>query len=69
MYSVTDVIATCGGLLGLFMGISLLGFIEMIVYCAIRFAYKISRKRRYWNLNQKRVVTQPIQANVVPPVV
>lgn len=43
--TVTNGLASCGGLLGLFMGISLLGVFEMFVYCVIRFAKKFTTLR------------------------
>lgn len=36
LFSNTDLIASCGGLLGLFLGFSLLSVIEIIYYCTIR---------------------------------
>ncbi|XP_063703637.1 pickpocket protein 28-like [Culicoides brevitarsis] len=35
-YEISDFIANCGGLLGLFMGISLLSFVEIIYFCTFR---------------------------------
>lgn len=64
----TSLVATCGGLLGLFMGISLLSFIEMIVYCAVRFAYKFTTQKKRMNMAQKRHAIQRNHVNVLPPV-
>ncbi|KAL9702139.1 hypothetical protein quinque_005657 [Culex quinquefasciatus] len=36
LYGVTDFLANCGGLLGLFMGVSLLSLAEIIYFCSIR---------------------------------
>ncbi|XP_058837402.1 pickpocket protein 28-like [Topomyia yanbarensis] len=36
LYGVTDFLANCGGLLGLFMGMSLLSLAEIIYFCLIR---------------------------------
>uniref|UniRef100_A0A182SYF3 Pickpocket n=1 Tax=Anopheles maculatus TaxID=74869 RepID=A0A182SYF3_9DIPT len=36
LYGVTDFLANCGGLLGLFMGVSLLSLAELIYFCSIR---------------------------------
>lgn len=36
VYSETDFLANCGGLLGLFMGVSLLSIVEFIYYCTLR---------------------------------
>lgn len=36
LYGVTDFLANCGGLLGLFMGVSLLSLVEILYFCLIR---------------------------------
>uniref|UniRef100_A0A1B0DLX5 Uncharacterized protein n=1 Tax=Phlebotomus papatasi TaxID=29031 RepID=A0A1B0DLX5_PHLPP len=36
LYGLTDFVANCGGLLGLFMGVSLLSIVEIIYFCSIR---------------------------------
>lgn len=36
LYGQTDFLANCGGLLGLFMGVSVLSIIEVIYYCTLR---------------------------------
>ncbi|XP_055599041.1 pickpocket protein 28-like [Uranotaenia lowii] len=36
LYGITDFLANCGGLLGLFMGVSLLSLAEIIYFCSIR---------------------------------
>uniref|UniRef100_A0A182J6D0 Uncharacterized protein n=1 Tax=Anopheles atroparvus TaxID=41427 RepID=A0A182J6D0_ANOAO len=36
LYGLTDFLANCGGLLGLFMGVSLLSLAEMFYFCSIR---------------------------------
>lgn len=41
LYGLTDFIANCGGLLGLFMGVSILSFVEIIYFFTIRFVKKI----------------------------
>ncbi|XP_031622962.1 pickpocket protein 28-like [Contarinia nasturtii] len=57
--SITNRLATCGGILGLFMGISLLSLIEMIVYCVVQFAKKLTvPKKTHLNLRQKRLALQ-----------
>lgn len=58
-YSITNRLAACGGLLGLFMGISLLSLIEMIVYCVVNVAKKFTAKKKpHLNLRQKRLALQ-----------
>ncbi|XP_058117490.1 pickpocket protein 28-like [Anopheles ziemanni] len=54
LYGLTDFLANCGGLLGLFMGVSLLSLAEMFYFCTIRpftilRAYQ-ERKRRESNV-------------------
>lgn len=36
LYGLTDFLANCGGLLGLFMGVSILSLVEIIYYLTIR---------------------------------
>lgn len=36
LYGMTDFIANCGGLLGLFIGVSLLSFVEVFYFCTIK---------------------------------
>ncbi|KAL1401557.1 hypothetical protein pipiens_006516 [Culex pipiens pipiens] len=36
MYGLTDFVANCGGLLGLFMGVSLLSLVELLYFCTLR---------------------------------
>lgn len=36
LYGPTDILANCGGLLGLFMGMSVLSIVEMIYHCTLR---------------------------------
>jgi acid-sensing ion channel, other len=42
----TEFIAECGGLLGLFMGISLLSFVEIFYYFTIRLLVNLFRHRK-----------------------
>ncbi|KAM7342302.1 pickpocket protein 28-like [Cochliomyia hominivorax] len=46
IYDLTTLIAQCGGIFGLFMGISVLSIIEFIYFFTIRLIYNL-RKRRY----------------------
>lgn len=39
LYGPTDFLANCGGLLGLFMGVSLLSIVEIVYYLTIRLFY------------------------------
>lgn len=36
LYGITDFLANIGGLLGLFMGVSTLSFVEIFYFCTIR---------------------------------
>lgn len=44
-YTITDFIASCGGLLGLFMGISLLSVVELIYFFTLRLCCKIRKQK------------------------
>lgn len=45
LYGYTDFFGSCGGLLGLFMGFSLLSIVEMIYYCTLRLACNLRQRR------------------------
>lgn len=45
-YGLVDFISNCGGLLGLFMGVSILSFIEILFYCTIRLICNYMRRGR-----------------------
>ncbi|XP_035790347.1 pickpocket protein 28-like [Anopheles albimanus] len=36
LYGVTDFLANCGGILGLFMGVSILSIVEILYYCTLK---------------------------------
>lgn len=46
LYGRTDFLANCGGLLGLFMGFSLLSIVEVVYYCTLRLACNLQRRRQ-----------------------
>lgn len=48
LYGLTDFMANCGGLLGLFMGVSVLSIVEVIYYFTLRLGctLRIRRSRR-----------------------
>lgn len=55
LYGQTDFLANCGGLLGLFMGVSLLSIVEIIYYLTIRLCCNLSmRKKRKASMIRKR---------------
>lgn len=47
LFGITDFIANVGGLLGLFMGVSLLSIVEIIYFCTIRWIYRLKAQRRH----------------------
>lgn len=56
LFNKTDLVASCGGILGLFMGFSVLSFIEIIYFCTIRpiLAYRQRNQLKQQNLNTTR---------------
>lgn len=44
-FSLTDFISQCGGLLGLFMGVSILSIVEVIYYFTIKLMYRVKEKK------------------------
>lgn len=60
LYGVNDFIASCGGLLGLFLGVSILSIVEVIYYCTLRLGCALRQRRS--NDNSIRV-----QKNAVAP--
>lgn len=47
LYGITDFIANCGGLLGLFTGFSLISLVEIFYFVTLRFACNIRKHGRY----------------------
>lgn len=50
LYGVIDFVANCGGLLGLFMGVSVLSIVEVLYFPTLRLGCNLRRRR----LNKKR---------------
>jgi acid-sensing ion channel, other len=46
LYGKNEFFANCGGLLGLFMGISFMSFIELFYYFSIRLIINLCRRRK-----------------------
>jgi acid-sensing ion channel, other len=46
LFGQTDFLANCGGLLGLFMGVSFMSILEIIYFCTLRLWCNIRRQRR-----------------------
>lgn len=51
LFGITDFIANCGGLLGLFMGVSLLSIVEIIYFCTIRWIYRLKGRDQGQHIN------------------
>ena len=51
-YTVSDFLAVCGGILGLFIGFSALSFIELIYYPFLRLYWMVWRMRKEDNEQQ-----------------
>lgn len=60
-YTFTDFLAICGGLLGLFLGVSLLSIVEFIYYFTLRLFWSIRR----WESNHELVAIQGKPVNSV----
>lgn len=57
LYGQTDFLANCGGLLGLFMGVSILSIVEIIYYLTIRLCCNLTmRKKRKATLRKKPAI-------------
>ncbi|KAG7308210.1 hypothetical protein JYU34_006880 [Plutella xylostella] len=46
LFGVTDVVANCGGLLGLFLGFSFLSIVEIVYFTTLRICCKLRRERQ-----------------------
>ncbi len=46
LYGPIDFVASCGGLLGLFMGASFLSIVELLYFCSLRMCCNIRSKLR-----------------------
>lgn len=46
LYGTTDFLANCGGLLGLFMGVSTLSIVEIIYFCTVRLVTNLKMRRK-----------------------
>lgn len=59
LYGQTDFLANCGGLLGLFLGVSVLSIIEVIYYFTLRLACSLrlrrNRQRKSMRLQKNQV--------------
>lgn len=53
LYGPTDFLANCGGLLGLFMGVSILSLVEVVYFFTLRVWYRLKkfRETRFQRIN------------------
>lgn len=63
LYGPTDFMANCGGLLGLFMGVSLLSIVELVYFCTFRLCGNLLMRR-----NRNRKVGPPPGITVQKPI-
>ncbi|XP_055846694.1 pickpocket protein 28-like [Episyrphus balteatus] len=52
LYSITDFIANCGGLLGLFMGVSILSLVELVYFFTVRLLLNLKARRQIQDVKQ-----------------
>ncbi|XP_055840713.1 pickpocket protein 28-like [Episyrphus balteatus] len=52
LYSITDFIANCGGLLGLFMGVSILSLVELVYFFTVRLLMNLKERRQIQDVEQ-----------------
>lgn len=62
MYTYTDFLAICGGLLGLFVGASTLSIIEFIYYSTLRLYWSL----RQWKLRNIVIPSKKHHINHIP---
>lgn len=65
LYDKTDFLAACGGLLGLFMGVSVLSIVEVIYYFTIRLNCTLRMRRTRKNLRKsQKNMFAPAEKNI-----
>ncbi|XP_031638214.1 pickpocket protein 28-like [Contarinia nasturtii] len=68
LYGLTDFMANCGGLLGLFMGVSMLSIVEVIYYFTLRLGCTLrlrrTRKRKSLRAQGKKNTIAPVESNI-----
>lgn len=62
LYGRTDFVANCGGLLGLFMGVSLLSIVEIIYHITLRLC--CSLRKRTTNETNNKISMKPLPADM-----
>jgi hypothetical protein len=68
LYGGTDFMANVGGLLGLFMGVSILSLIEIFYYLTIRLACNLNLRRLYRN-KLRRLSSIPSNKDPIPGII
>lgn len=70
LYGKTDFLANCGGLLGLFMGVSVLSLIEIIYYFTLRLGCSLRlrrhRQRKSMRMQRNNAVVAPLDQCSIP---
>lgn len=66
LYGLTDFLANCGGLLGLFMGVSCLSIVEIIYYFTLRLgcSLRLRRNRRIKSMRMQKNQVGPSDQNI-----
>lgn len=66
LYGQTDFLANCGGLLGLFMGVSVLSIVEVIYYFTLRLgcSLRLRRHRQRKSIRLSRNTVAPVEHRV-----
>lgn len=66
LYGLTDFMANCGGLLGLFMGVSVLSIIEIIYYFTLRLgcSLRLRRHRKRKSMRRNKNVVGPLDQHI-----
>lgn len=62
-YTITSLVADCGGVLGLFMGCSLISLAEIIYYCTIRPIILCHHRRRRRSQHNQYLNTKTLDKN------
>lgn len=63
LYGRTDFVANCGGLLGLFMGVSLLSFVEIIYHATLRLCCSLRKRVAHESTN--KVSVRPLSGTLL----
>lgn len=64
LYGRTDFVANCGGLLGLFMGVSLLSIVEIIYHITLRLCCSLRKRTRKETAHRNQITMKPLPADM-----